>query len=30
MGYLLEELGTAGIDRCLSHRVDTVRGWACL
>ena len=26
---LLEELSTAGIDRCLSHRVDTVRGWAC-
>lgn len=26
---LLEELGPGGIDRCLTHGSDTVRGWAC-
>jgi len=26
---LLQELGTAGIERCRAHGADTVRGWAC-
>ncbi|CAI1628135.1 DNA alkylation repair enzyme [Serratia grimesii] len=26
---LLSELGTAGIEQCMAHRSDTVRGWAC-
>jgi 3-methyladenine DNA glycosylase AlkC len=26
---LLDQLGAAGIDRCLTHPSDTVRGWAC-
>lgn len=26
---LLAELGMAGIEQCMSHRSDTVRGWAC-
>lgn len=26
---LLAELGMAGIELCMSHRSDTVRGWAC-
>ncbi|MBX3198912.1 MAG: DNA alkylation repair protein [Labilithrix sp.] len=26
---LLDELGTAGIERCAAHASDTVRGWAC-